>query len=296
VAGELDDLLLFTLTEANMSSVRIGQRLVGDGEPVWIIGEVGINHNGDIETASLLIEVAKEAGCDAVKFQKRTVDVVYTKEDLDKPRESPYGTTNRHLKEHLELDRVDYQFIDGLCRDKEIAWLASCWDQASVDFIDQFDPPCYKIASASLTDTELLRYTASTGKPIILSTGMSRLEQIDTAVDAILSKGNGLILLHCVSTYPSENHQLNLRCMETLRDRYGVPIGYSGHEHGLATTVAAPRPAPSTQRRTDAAATAAAATCLFAPTCRTQTSCSRRSSAPALAVSPMDLRRRCGGA
>jgi N-acetylneuraminate synthase len=222
-----------------MSSVRIGGKLVGDGQPVFILAEIGINHSGDVDIAATMIDVAATAGCDAVKFQKRTIDVVYTKEELDKPRESPYGTTNRELKEHLEFDWVDYRFIDATCREAGIPWLASCWDEQSVDFIQQFDPPAYKIASASLTDTSLLRHTASTGKPIILSTGMSRLEQIDQAVGLLEAAGNPLILLHCVSTYPSENHQLNLRCLQTLRDRYRLPVGYSGHEHGLATTVAA---------------------------------------------------------
>lgn len=219
--------------------IDIGGRRIGDGCPCFVLAELGINHNGDIDTAARLIDVASAAGCDAVKFQKRTLDVVYTKEELDKPRESPFGTTNRDLKAHLEFDEADYTFVHHTCEDAGIRWLASCWDQASVDFIEQFNPPAYKIASASLTDTELLKYTCKTGKPIILSTGMSRLDQIDKAVDTIENCGNPLILLHCVATYPAENHQLNLSCMDTLRSRYALPVGYSGHEHWLATSVAA---------------------------------------------------------
>lgn len=219
--------------------ISIGGRLIGDGQPCYVLAEIGINHNGDIDTAARLIDVASAAGCDAVKFQKRTIDVVYSKEELDKPRESPFGTTNRDLKAHLEFDEADYRFVHHTCEDACIRWLASCWDQGSVDFIEQFNPPAYKIASASLTDTGLLDYTCRTGKPIILSTGMSRLDQIDKAYDTIAKHGNPLVILHCVATYPAENAHLNLRCIDTLRERYCVPIGYSGHEHGLATSVAA---------------------------------------------------------
>jgi N-acetylneuraminate synthase len=219
--------------------IDIGGRKIGNGCPCYVIAEVGINHNGDIDTAARLIDMASAAGCEAVKFQKRTLDVVYTKDELDKPRESPFGTTNRDLKQHLELDDADYRVVAKACQDAGIHWFASCWDERSVDFIQQFNPPAYKIASASLTDTNLLIHTCKTGKPIILSTGMSRLDQIDAAYDIIAKCGNPLAILHCVATYPAENHQLNLRAMQTLRDRYCVPIGYSGHEHGLATSVAA---------------------------------------------------------
>lgn len=219
--------------------VDIGGRLVGDGQPCYVIGEVGINHNGSVDTACSLIEVASNAGAEAVKFQKRTVDVVYSSEELLRPRESLYGKTNGDLKRGLELGAEQYRDIDEWTKYHGLHWFASCWDCGSVDFMEQFNPPAYKIASASVTDLELIGYTASTGKPILLSTGMSRLDQIDAAVELITSRGNPLVVLHCVSTYPSEDWHLNLRCIPMLRQRYAVPIGYSGHEHGIATSVAA---------------------------------------------------------
>jgi N-acetylneuraminate synthase len=217
--------------------VRLGDRPVGDGYPTLILAEIGINHNGDVKVAKKLIDVAVFAGCEAVKFQKRTVEVVYTPEELAKPRESPFGETNGDLKRGLEFGQAAYEEIDAYCRDKGIAWTASCWDEASVDFIDRFDPPFYKIASASLTDDALLRHTRSKGKPIVLSTGMSTLDQLDHAVD-VLGR-NDLVLLHCCSTYPAQYPELNLKVIPVLRERYGVPIGYSGHETGIASSVAA---------------------------------------------------------
>jgi N-acetylneuraminate synthase len=220
-----------------MTAVKIGNDLVGDGHACYVIAEIGINHNGDVNLAKKLINVAVAAGCNAVKFQKRTVDVVYTPEELARPRESPFGTTNGDLKHALEFDLEDYQAIDSYCRAIGIPWFASCWDEQSVDFIDQFDPPCYKIASASLTDFDLLRHTRAKGKPIVLSTGMSSVEQIDQAVE-VLGKED-LILLHACSTYPAYYEELNLRAIPALRQRYGVPVGYSGHETGLPSSVAA---------------------------------------------------------
>lgn len=217
--------------------VFLGDRPVGDGHPCFILAEIGINHNGDVQVAQKLIDVAALAGCDAVKFQKRTVDIVYKAEELAKPRESPFGDTNGDLKRGLEFGQADYEQIDAYCRNKSMAWTASAWDEASVDFIDQFDPPFYKIASASLTDDGLLRHTRAKGKPIVLSTGGSSLEQIDHAVD-VLGR-NDLVLLHCCSAYPSQYTELNLRVIPVLRERYGVPIGYSGHETGIASSVAA---------------------------------------------------------
>jgi N-acetylneuraminate synthase len=217
--------------------VDIGARPVGDSQPCYVIAEIGINHNGDIDLAKRLISVAVAAGCDAVKFQKRTVEVVYSPEELAKPRESPFGATNGDLKHGLELDYYDYQEIDAYCRSSKIAWFASCWDEKSVDFIDRFHPPCYKIASASLTDDHLLRHTRATGKPVIVSTGMSTIDQIDHAVD-VLGKEN-LILLHASSTYPAFYEELNLRAIPIMQARYGVPVGYSGHETGIPSTVAA---------------------------------------------------------
>jgi N-acetylneuraminate synthase len=218
-------------------AVRIGQRLVGDYEPCYVVAEIGINHNGDLDLAKRLISVAVAAGCDAVKFQKRTVEVVYSAEELARPRESPFGATNGALKHGLELDYYAYQEIDAYCRASKIAWFSSCWDEKSVDFVERFNVPCYKIASASLTDDNLLRHTRATGKPIVLSTGMSTLEQIDHAVE-VLGKGN-LVLLHACSTYPAYYEELNLRAIPVMRQRYSVPIGYSGHETGIASSVAA---------------------------------------------------------
>ena len=217
--------------------VRIGNRLVGDSQPCFVIAEIGINHNGDVDLAKRLVSVAVAAGCDAVKFQKRTVDVVYSPEELAKPRESPFGVTNGDLKYGLELDYYDYQEIDAFCRTSKMLWFASCWDEKSVDFIERFTPPCYKIASASLTDDNLLRHTRATGRPIILSTGMSTLAQIDHAVGVLGT--DDLVLLHACSTYPAYYQELNLRAIATLRNRYAIPVGYSGHETGIASTVAA---------------------------------------------------------
>jgi N-acetylneuraminate synthase len=163
--------------------------------------------------------------------------VVYPPEELERPRESPFGTTNGELKYGLEFGQQEYEEINRYCKDKKIAWFASCWDEQSVDFIDQFDVPCYKIASASLTDDRLLRHTRATGRPILLSTGMSTLEQIDHAVE-VLGK-NDLLIMHSCSTYPAYYEELNLRVIPLLIQRYGIPIGYSGHETGLPSTVAA---------------------------------------------------------
>jgi len=220
-----------------MAEVRIGDYPVGDGHPCYVIAEIGINHNGQIELAQKLIDLASQAGCQAVKFQKRTIDVVYSPEELARPRESPFGTTNGDLKRGLEFGLEEYREIDRYCREKHMPWFASCWDEGAVDFILQFDPPCYKIASACLTDDNLLCHIRTTKKPVILSTGMSTLDEVDHAVE-ILGNDN-LILLHTCSTYPAEYEELNLRVIPLLRRRYGLPVGYSGHETGLPSTVAA---------------------------------------------------------
>ncbi|MDD4869631.1 MAG: N-acetylneuraminate synthase family protein [Kiritimatiellae bacterium] len=217
--------------------IQIGKFFVGDGESCFVVADAGINHNGDPNIARKLIQAAVLSGCNAIKFQKRTIDVVYTKDELAKPRENPFGTTNGDLKRGLEFSTQQYQEIDRYCREHDILWFASCWDEGSVDVIEQFKPCCYKIASASLTDDNLLRYHRKFKRPIILSTGMSTLKQIDHAVD-ILGKED-LILLHCTSTYPSKPEELNLSAIPELKKRYGIPVGYSGHEVGLATSVAA---------------------------------------------------------
>jgi len=220
-----------------MKNITIGNRQVGDGNPCYIVAEIGINHNGDIDIAKKLIDLAKVAGCDAVKFQKRTVDVVYSPEELTKPRESPYGDTNGDLKYGLEFELEEYREIDRYCKEKKFPWFASCWDEGAVDFINQFDVPCYKIASASLTDDELIRHTRSKGRPIIASTGMSTLEQVDHAIE-ILGR-NDLVILHATSTYPANYNELNLSVISMMRKRYDLPVGFSGHETGIPTSVAA---------------------------------------------------------
>lgn len=217
--------------------VHIGGYPVGPGCPCFIIAEIGINHNGDMDTALKLIDAAIEAGCQAVKFQKRTVDLVYTPEELIKPRENPFGPTNGDLKRGLEFGLDQYRIIDAYCRDKGILWFASCWDKTAIDFIETFDPPCHKVASACLTHDDLLRHFKATGRPIILSTGMSTMAQIRHAVE-LLGLGR-LILAHSTSVYPSKVDILNLRVIQTLQQEFDCPVGYSGHEVGLQTSVAA---------------------------------------------------------
>jgi len=217
--------------------VKIADKIVGDGYPCFIIAEIGINHNGSVNLAKQMIDIAVTTGCDAVKFQKRTVDVVYTKEELAKERKSVFGNTNGDLKRGLEFDYDEYCQIDEYCKKKGILWFASCWDEDAVDFIDQFDVPCYKIASASLTDENLLKYTRSKGKPILLSTGMSSLEEIKHAVN-VLGEEN-LVIYHCTSTYPTNANEANLRVIETYKEMFNCPIGYSGHERGVTPSVLA---------------------------------------------------------
>lgn len=217
--------------------VLIGNYLIGPGQPCFIVAEIGINHNGSLETALRLIDAAAEAGCQAVKFQKRTVELVYSAEDLARPRESQFGTTNGDLKHGLELGRAEFQAIDAYCRDKRILWFASSWDEASLDFMESFEPPCHKIASACLTHEDLLRRHRETGRPLLLSTGMSTMEEINRAVD--LLGRDRLVILHTTSTYPARVEDLNLLVIRTLQERFGCPTGYSGHEVGLQTSVAA---------------------------------------------------------
>jgi N-acetylneuraminate synthase len=220
-----------------MSTMKIANRLVGDDQPCYIVAEIGINHNGDLDLAKKLISVALAAGCDAVKFQKRTIDVVYTAEELAKARENPFGVTNGDLKRALEFGLEEYREVDAFCKSIKMTWFASPWDEGSVDFLEQFHVPVYKIASASLTDDHLLRHIRKTGKPVIISTGMSTIEEIDHAVE-VLGKQD-LVLLHTTSTYPASYDELNLRAIPALAARYGVPVGYSGHETGIPTSVCA---------------------------------------------------------
>ncbi|HTR70216.1 MAG TPA: N-acetylneuraminate synthase family protein [Mycobacteriales bacterium] len=219
-------------------TISIGDRVVGDGWPVYVIAEIGINHNGSIDTALELMRVARDAGCDAVKFQKRTPQICVPPEQQGMMRETPWGSmTYLEYKEYTELGEADFQEIDNLAQKLDLQWFASPWDVPSLEFLERFAPVCHKIASASVTDEELVSAVAATGRPVIMSTGMSTVEEIDRAV-ALLGDAP-LALAHATSTYPCPPSELNLAMISTLRARYGVPIGYSGHETGLQTTVAA---------------------------------------------------------
>lgn len=218
--------------------VSLAGRLVGEGHPTYIIAEIGLNHNGDLKLAKQLIDVAALFGCDAVKFQKRTPELCVPRDQWDKERDTPWGRmTYIEYRHRIEFGAAEYEQIDAHCRQKGIHWFASCWDEPSVDFMERFDPPCYKIASASLTDEKLLARKMKTGKPLILSTGMSTMAEIERAV-ASLPKER-LILLHATSTYPCKPAEINLRMLKTLRDKFDVPVGYSGHETGLQISIAA---------------------------------------------------------
>mgnify|MGYP006129414537 FL=1 len=222
---------------SNGKIVQIGHHKIGGNNPIFIIAEIGINHNGDIQIAKDLIDIAVDSGCHAVKFQKRTIEVVYSKEELDKPRESPWGDSNRDQKHGLEFSEEEFLEIDNHCKKRGIVWFASPWDEDSVDFLEKFEPPCYKVASASLTDKQLLLKMKSTGKPIILSTGMSTMKEIMKAVD-LLGQEN-LVILHCTSAYPCKEGELNLEMIRTLKGIFSCPVGYSGHEPGVWPSLAA---------------------------------------------------------
>ena len=217
------------------NSIVVGDKTIGDDFPCFIIAEIGINHNGSVDLAKKMIDEAVEAGCDAVKFQKRTVTKVYTPEELDVYRPNYYGSTNRDLKLGLELGYDDYCEIDRYCKTKNIMWFASCWDLDSVDFIEQFDVPCHKVASAMLTDDNFLLKLKDIGKPVLLSTGMSTMDEIRHAVD-LLGVEN-IVLFHCTSTYPTAHNEINLRVIEELRREFDCPVGYSGHERGILPSV-----------------------------------------------------------
>ncbi len=206
---------------------------------IFIIAEIGINHNGDVEVAKQLIDVAKDAGADAVKFQKRTIDLVYSKEMLDSPRESPWGTTQRAQKEGLEFGLDEYKEIDAYCEEKGIEWFASAWDIESKKFLRQFDLKYNKVASAMIVYEDLLKEVASEKKHTFISTGMTTVDQIDRAVEIFKSMNCPFELMYCVSTYPMDDEDANLNCIKTLRNRYKCNVGYSGHEVGLAVSYAA---------------------------------------------------------
>jgi N-acetylneuraminate synthase len=208
------------------------------GRKCFIVAEIGINHNGDIRIAKRLIKAAKDAGCDAVKFQKKTVDSVYTKEALDKPQKSLFGETFRDLKLGLEFGQKEYEDINIFCRRFDIVWFASCWDKVSVDFIYQFKPPLYKIASPCLINDELLRYTTSKKIPIILSTGMSTEKQISHAIN-VIGRRNIINIMHCTSCYPTKPEELNLSYILKLKENFGLEVGYSNHNPEIIFCLAA---------------------------------------------------------
>jgi N-acetylneuraminate synthase len=208
-------------------------------EEIFVIAEVGINHNGDLDLAKQLIDIAADTGCDAVKFQKRTIDLVYAAEVLDAPRESPWGSTQRDQKQGLEFTREQYQEIDRYCRGKGIAWSASAWDIPSLEFLEDFDPPFHKVASAMLTHIPFIKSVANKGRLTLVSTGMATTEMIDEVVAIFKSAGTPIVLLHTVSTYPSPESDLNLSMIQTLLERYEVPVGYSGHEPSVSPSIVA---------------------------------------------------------
>ena len=218
--------------------IKFGNRVVGDGHPAYIIAEVGINHNGSLDLAKKLIDAAVLSGCNAVKFQKRTPELCVPKEQRNVVRETPWGMmTYLEYRERIEFGQREYEEINRYCREKKIDWFASCWDEDSVDFVEQFNPVCYKVASASLTDHRLLEYTCNTNRPIILSTGMSTWEEICHSVAVV--DPDRLLLAHSTSTYPCKPEELNLEMVRTLKQEFDCPVGYSGHEVGLQTTCAA---------------------------------------------------------
>ena len=220
------------------NNVAVGNKTIGVGEPVYVIAEIGINHNGDIEIAKQLMDVAVETGCDAVKFQKRTPEICVPEEQKSIPRETPWGSmTYFEYKKRIEFEQPEFEQIDAYAKKIGIDWFASPWDVPSVDFLESFDVPCQKIASACLTDSELLTAVNKTKTTTILSTGMSSIEEIDKAVS--LLNNVPLAIAQATSTYPAEASELNLRAIQSFAEKYKVPVGYSGHERGLQVTIAA---------------------------------------------------------
>jgi len=221
------------------AKVKVGNKYIGDGERVYVIAEIGINHNGSLQNAKDLIKVASNAGCDAVKFQKRTPELCVPKDQWELERDTPWGRiTYIEYRRKVELSFEDFSEIDKYCKKLNIDWFASCWDEPSVDFMEQFNPTVYKAPSAALTDVDLLKKQKSTGKPLMISTGMSTLNQIKTAIE-VMGRRN-LLVAHSTSAYPCKLEELNIKMIHTLKEMYpDIPIGYSGHEVGLAPTWAA---------------------------------------------------------
>ncbi len=219
--------------------IKFGNRMVGDGHPAYVIAEVGINHNGDMALAKKIIDAAAHAGADAVKFQKRTPEVATPPEQQKQMRETPWGyIPYLDYRHKVEFNEEQYRVIDKYCKEKKIAWMVSVWDEPSVDFMEKFNTPAYKVPSASLTDHKLLKHVRKTGRPVIISSGMSTMEQIKRGVDVV--GADNLVIMHCTSTYPCEPEELNLKMIETLRREFpDNPIGYSGHEVGLVPSAIA---------------------------------------------------------
>jgi N-acetylneuraminate synthase len=219
-------------------TIQIGDRLIGDAHPTYIVAEIGINHNGDLDLAKALIDAAVDSGVDAVKFQKRTPELCVPDEQKDQMRDTPWGyIPYLAYREKVEFDEGAYREIDKHCRKRGVTWFASVWDEPSVDFIEAFDPVCYKIPSAALTDLDLLRHVRAMKRPVILSTGMSTMQQIEAAVEVLGT--DDLLIAHSTSTYPCSPEELNLTMIQTLKDAFPCPIGYSGYEVGLVPTVVA---------------------------------------------------------
>ncbi len=219
--------------------IKLGGRMVGDGHPIYIIAELGINHNGSLDLAKQMVDAAQHAGVDAIKLQKRTPEVATPPEQQKQMRETPWGyITYLEYRRKVEFGEEQYRQLDRYCREKGIPWMVSVWDEPSVDFMEKFDTPAYKIPSASLTDHNLLKYVRRTGRPMIISTGMSTMQQIHKAVKVIGTEQ--LVIMHCTSTYPCEPEELNLNMIATLRTEFpDTPIGYSGHEVGLVPSAVA---------------------------------------------------------
>ncbi|WP_330332165.1 N-acetylneuraminate synthase family protein [Streptomyces sp. NBC_00536] len=228
-----------TVVTPNPRLRQLGSRTAGPGRPVYVVGEIGINHNGDLDTALALVDAAADAGCDAVKFQKRTPEICTPRDQWDVERDTPWGRMSYiDYRHRVEFGESEYRAIDEHCAERGIDWFASPWDTEAVAFLEGFGVPAHKVASASLTDDELLRAVRATGKTVVLSTGMSTPRQIRHAVEVLGS--DNILLCHATSTYPAKSEELNLRVINTLQEEYpNVPIGYSGHETGLQTTLAA---------------------------------------------------------
>lgn len=223
----------------NLRVRKAGNRLIGDEQPIYVIAEIGINHNGSVEIAKKLIDGAVFTGCDAVKFQKRTPELCVPRDQWDIERDTPWGRiTYLDYRHKVEFDEQQFGELVKYCKERKIDWFASCWDEVAVDFIEEFDPKLYKLASASLTDTDLVLKHKSLNKPVIMSTGMSNTDEIEAAIE--LFGRDNLLIAHSTSAYPCKPSELNLKVITSLRQKYpDIPIGYSGHETGLAPTWAA---------------------------------------------------------